>query len=81
MAQITKYNIIKITEDALMATLKDSLVRNLTNKLVADFKVTAEVEVRAEVEKLSIKGVETFRDLRGMRDEVKVYCEWAGTKN
>jgi len=60
----------------LLTTIKESVVNSIVNKMVADFKEKAEQEVRQEVEKLSIEGVESFRDMVKLRDEFKVYCEW-----
>jgi len=77
MGTLDSYNVIKITEEALIASLKEGLIKNIVNNLVSDFKENAEQEIKKEVEKLSIKGVKHFRDLATMRDEVKVYCEWS----
>lgn len=76
MAVLDKYNVIKITEEALMRTIKENVVNNIVDSLISEFKEKAEQEVKKEVEKLSINGVTTFRDMANMRDEVKVYCEW-----
>lgn len=76
---INEYNIGKITEDALLASLKDAVIDNITRELVNEFEARAEQAVRKEVEKVGIKGVQTFRDLAKMRDEVKIYCEWTNT--
>ncbi|MEI8640648.1 hypothetical protein P4S68_04165 [Pseudoalteromonas sp. Hal099] len=76
MATLDRYNVAKITEEALLATLKESVINNIVDRMVIEFKERAKEEVKKEVEKLSIDGVETFRDLAKMRDEVKVYCEW-----
>jgi len=76
MAILDEYNIAKITEESLLATLKENVTNNIVNRMVVEFKEKAEEEVKKEVERLSIDAVETFRDLAEMRDEVKVYCEW-----
>ena len=76
MATLDKYNVIKVTEDALLCTLKENVIDNIVNRMVAEFKEKAKLEVKKEVERLSVSGVQTFRDLAKMRDEVKVYCEW-----
>ena len=76
MATLDKFNVIKITEDALLATLKENVIDNIVDSMVVDFKLRAKEVVKNEVERLSIEGVTTFRDLAKMRDEVKVYCEW-----
>ena len=76
MATVDKHNFIKMTETMLLTTIKESVVNSIVNKMVADFKEKAEQEVRQEVEKLSIEGVESFRDMVKLRDEFKVYCEW-----
>lgn len=78
MATLDRYNVAKITEEALLATLKESVINNIVDRMVIEFKERAKEEVKREVEKLSINKVETFRDLLRMRDEVKVYCEWKG---
>ena len=70
------YNFNSMVERQLLSTLKDKLTNNLVDRLVAEFKETAEQEVKKEVEKLSINGIESFRDLAKMRDEIKIYCEW-----
>ena len=76
MATLDKYNVAKITEEALLATLKENVMNNIVDRMVADFKEIVKEDVKREVEKLSIDGVQTFRDLAEMRDEVRVYCEW-----
>ena len=76
MTEVDKHNFIKMTETMLLTTIKESVVNSIVNKMVADFKEKAEQEVRQEVEKLSIEGVESFRDMVKLRDEFKVYCEW-----
>tara|TARA_R110000782_G_scaffold269355_1_gene367328 strand:- start:71 stop:310 length:240 start_codon:yes stop_codon:yes gene_type:complete len=70
------YNFNSMVERQLLSTLKDKLTNNLVDRLVAEFKETAEQEVKKEVEKLSINGIESFRNLAKMRDEIKIYCEW-----
>ena len=76
MATLDKYNVAKITEEALLATLKENVMNNIVDRMVAEFKEIVKEDVKREVEKLSIDGVQTFRDLAEMRDEVRVYCEW-----
>lgn len=76
---IDDYNIGKIIEKALLSSLKDVVVANITTDLTEEFRAKAEQIVRAEVEKVSIKGAAHFRDLYKMRDEVKIYCEWNNT--
>ena len=76
MATLDKYNVAKITEEALLATLKENVMNNIVDRMVADFKEIVKEDVKREVEKLSIDGVKTFRDLAKIRDEVIVYCEW-----
>ncbi len=76
MTTVDKHNFIKMTETMLLTTIKESVVDSIVNKMVADFKEKAEQEVRREVKKLSIEGVESFRDMVKLRDEFKVYCEW-----
>ncbi len=76
MATLDKYNMVRITEEALLRTLKDNVIDSIVDRMVVEFKEKAKEEVKKEVEKLSIDGVQTFRDLTRMRDEVKVYCEW-----
>lgn len=78
MASLDEYNFIKMTETMLLTTIKERVVDSIVNKMVADFKEKAEQEVRQEVEKLSIEGVKSFRDMVNLRDEFKVYCEWNG---
>jgi hypothetical protein len=78
MAGIQDYNLMSVVEGELLRTLKSSLYDNLLHKLVEEFKATAEVEVRKEVDKLTVHGVATMRDLAKMRDEVHVYCTWEG---
>ena len=79
MANTTGYNLISLAEEHLMRVLLAKLEENLVNRLVDDFKSRAEDIVHQEVNNLSVKGVETFRDHARMRDEVKVYCEWEGS--
>lgn len=76
MTMINHYNMAKMAEETLLRTLKDNLIDNLVDRMVAEFQEKAEQEVKKEVEKLSIHGIETFRDFVKMRDEVKIYCEW-----
>ena len=76
MAALDKFNVIKITEESLLATIKENVINNIVDNMVKEFKLRAEKEVKIEVEKLSVQGVQTFRDMAKMRDEVKVYCEW-----
>ena len=76
MATLDKYNVAKITEEALLSTLKENVMNNVVDRMVAEFRETVKEDVKKEVEKLSIDGVKTFRDLAKMRDEVRVYCEW-----
>ena len=76
MASLDEHNFIKMTETMLLTTIKERVVDSIVNKMVADFKEKAEQEVRQEVEKLSIEGVKSFRDMVKLRDEFKVYCEW-----
>tara|TARA_R110000737_G_scaffold337434_1_gene357678 strand:+ start:53 stop:292 length:240 start_codon:yes stop_codon:yes gene_type:complete len=75
-SSIDTYNFHSMVERQLLSTLKDKLTNNLVDRLVAEFKETAEQEVKKEVEKLSINGIDHFRDLAKMRDEIKIYCEW-----
>ena len=79
MANLDGYNLISLAEENLMAVLSVKLEENLVNRLVDDFRSRAEEIVHKEVKHLSVKGVETFRDLTKMRDEVTVYCEWEGS--
>ena len=76
MATLDKYNVAKITEEALLATLKENVMNNIVDRMVAEFKEIVKEDVKREVEKLSIDGVKTFRDLAKIHDEVIVYCEW-----
>ncbi len=76
MVTVDKHNFIKMTETMLLTTIKESVAESIVSKMVSDFKEKAEQEVRQEVEKLSIEGVESFRDMAKLRDEFKVYCEW-----
>ena len=57
MATLDKYNIVKITEEALLATLKENVINNIVGRMVVEFKERAKEEVEKEVEKLSIDGV------------------------
>ena len=56
MANSYKYNMAKITEEVLLITLKENLINNILDRMVAEFKEKAEQEVKLEVEKLSIEG-------------------------
>ena len=76
MAGVDRYNVIKMVEEALLRNLKASVIDSLVDQMVSEFRDKAEQEVKMEVEKLSVLGVESFRDMAEMRDEVKVYCEW-----
>ena len=76
MAMLNSYDIVKMTEEVLLTTLKENVIDNIVDRMVNEFKEKAYEEVKAEVEKLVISGVETIRDLAELRDEVKVYCEW-----
>ncbi len=78
MAMLDSYNMVKMTEEMLLTTLKENVINNIVDRMVLEFKERAYQEVKSEVEKLSIDGVETIRDMAKMRDEVKVYCEWKG---
>ena len=80
MGIIDRYNIHAITEDFLMTELKSKLTENIMERLTAEFKANALEVVKSEVEKLSVSGVESFRDMARMRDEVKIYCEWTEGK-
>ncbi|MCP4336405.1 MAG: hypothetical protein GY679_00980 [Mycoplasma sp.] len=74
-ALLDEYNVAKIAENTLLATLKENVIDNIVDRMVIEFKEKAKSEVKKEVEKLSID-VETFRDFERLRNEVKVYCEW-----
>jgi len=76
MAMLNSYDIVKMTEEVLLTTLKENVIDNIVDRMVNEFKEKSYEEVKAEVEKLVISGVETIRDLAELRDEVKVYCEW-----
>jgi len=76
MEKIDKYNLCQLSEEYLMEQLKDAVIEEIVNNLLSEFKEKAEQAVKAEVEKLSINQIKTFRDAVKMRDEVKIYCEW-----
>lgn len=74
-------SLIHTAEAALLHEIKARLKANLVEKLVDDFRVQAEEAVKQEVEKLSLKGIERFRDMMHLRDEFHVYCHWSGEQN
>ena len=81
MAILDAYNAGKMIETQLMIDIKSSLVDNLTDRMVDEFRERAEVEIRKEVEQLTLGKVEYLRDMLHFRDEVRVYCEWVNKKD
>jgi len=76
MAVIDQRNIGEVVESALLLELKQALTENLIKKLVDDFKESAEVIVKAEVERLTVKGIDQARDYANLRDEFSVHFNW-----
>ncbi len=81
MATIDNYNFAKVAEVSLLHRLKIAVAKNLLDKLTEDFRRDAEVLVKKEVEKLTIKSIEVMRDCMKMEDEVRVYCKWEGDED
>ncbi len=77
MAKIGDYNPLVEMEKGLLTTVKEEAINNIINKLVGEFKEKAEQEVRREVEKVTIKRIKEYKNVADLRNEIKVYCEWA----
>lgn len=68
--------IVRLTQEALAKHLHEVIKDRLMKQLVDDFKANAEPIVKAEVEKVTLEGVDRMADLRGLRDELNVHMRW-----
>jgi len=73
---IGKNNFGYAVEKMLKESLQQAVFDSLMHQLVEDFKKQAEPIVKAEVEKVSIKGVERLMSLTDFRDDLNVYVKW-----
>jgi len=76
MATIDKYNIAKVYEQHLKASLEDAITTSIVNQMVEEFREKAEVMVREETSKICIEGVEKFSNFASNTEEMIVYCKW-----
>lgn len=74
--KMTSYNIVELMKGQLEAMIKETLTRDLTDKLVDEFIKTIKPEVKAIVDKVTLDGIEQFRDMAALRDDYKVYIEY-----
>ncbi len=70
------YNIAKVLEDALLKDLKKELIRRLTDKIIEEIKQDIKPVIEAEVEKVTLQGVDKLKDMMNIREEINVYLKW-----
>ena len=71
-------NAVHLIADSLKATLHDVLVRELTQRLVDEFKESATPVIKEHVERVVLSSVTGARDVLKMRDEIQIYLEING---
>lgn len=70
---INEYNIVELLKSGLRADLIQIVHKQLVDELVAEFRDKADKLVAEYTSKVTMKGVETLRDVYGLRDELRVY--------
>ena len=80
MGTISKYNIGKVYEDHLKASLVDALTKSIVDELTAGVREKVESMVRAEASKICIEGVTNLTNHAKMQEEVIVYLQWVDDK-
>lgn len=76
MTKISDFNIVPMLGASLEAHLKGAILDEVMESLIKDFKSKAEPLVKEQVEKVSLKHVESFRDMARIRDELIVHLKW-----
>lgn len=73
MMAINEYNMVDLLKSGLRSDLIQIVHKQLVEELVADFRVKADQLVAEYTSKVTMKGVESLRDVYGLRDELRVY--------
>lgn len=73
MSVANTYNMVELLKSALRADLVQIVHKELVDELVADFRDKADKLVAEYTSKVTMEGVETLRDVYGLRDELRVY--------
>lgn len=73
MSVANTYNMVELLKSGLRADLVQIIHKELVDELVADFRDKADKLVAEYTSKVTMKGVETLRDVYGLRDELRVY--------
>jgi predicted small metal-binding protein len=76
MTKISDFNMVTMLGDSLEARLKETVLGEVMDSLIKDFKSKAEPLVKEEVEKISLKHVKSFTDMTAIRDELIVHLKW-----
>ena len=71
-----KLNAIQLVKTGLEHQIKERLEQEVMNEMFEYFKKKAEPIIKAHVNRLTLEGVDYYRDMKALRDELKVYIDW-----
>ena len=69
-------NIIDILKDNLLRQLKPILVDEVTDELLIGIRKDVEEMVKDKVEELTLQGIESYRDVQDLEDQLRISFEW-----
>lgn len=73
-----KLNAVQLIKTGLEHQIKDRLEQEVMNEMFKYFKKKAEPIIKAQVNRLTLEGVECYRDMAAFRDELRVLIDWNG---
>ena len=74
--KIPDINLIEIIERGMKEELKSAVEDSLVNEFLSDLESKIRVLVKSELERFTLKGVEAFRDMRVIQEELNVYIKY-----
>jgi hypothetical protein len=71
-------NAVQLIKTGLEHQIRDRLEQEVMNEMFEYFKKKAEPIIKEQVNRLTLEGVDCYRDMEAIRDELRVLIDWNG---
>jgi hypothetical protein len=72
MSETHNYGMVELVRAGLLSNLKKVLTEEVVSELVTDYEKVVRSKIEPVVEKITLAGIESYRDVSHFMEEVKV---------
>ena len=72
----TRLNMVAILKESLEREIKEIVTERLIKELLEDFEVKARKEIKPLVDRISLKGIDSVKNMLHVREELHVFMHW-----